>query len=304
MSPKKKWILASAFVVLIVISIFIYALLATQLPGPRFSMKAVIVDQLAQDSPNPAFRDSVTTLLSDYGFNVSYYNNTDVEFFTHLAESAWGLIILRAHMAERLQRLENGTEVPVAVDMFTSESYDAAKHVAEQNAQLVSRGELNYSGTKYYFAITPLFIQRLQGAFPQSFIVATGCSALKPGLTQLANAFVSKGSKVFIGWTDFVSSYYSDEQTVKVIQELVENGTVSKVARSIIPEGNPWSINGASVDFYPRSAGDMRLSDMVIELPAYKASTSLSIVDWNSGFSFAAVALTGEILSRFDPSDV
>lgn len=264
-------------------------------------MKAVIVDQLAEDSPNPEFRDNVTTLLSDYGFTVSYYNSTDVEFFTHLAESDYGLIVLRAHMAERLEQLENGTEIPVTVDLFTSEPFDAGKHVAEQNAELVSRGELNYSGTKYYFAVTPTFIQRLQGTFPQSVIVATGCSALKPGLTQLADAFVSKGSKVFIGWTDYVSSYYSDEQTLKVIQELVENRTVNQITASIFPEKNPWNgINGTYENFYPSSAGSIRLSDMVTESPAYKPSTSLSIVGSDSGFCVAAV-LTVEILRRFDP---
>jgi hypothetical protein len=286
----KKWLIVSVVVVLALSSVSVFVLFTMQPAKVYFSMKAAIVDQLAEDAPNPVFREDVTTLLSDYGFTVSYYNDTDVEFFTHLAESNYGIIILRAHMALRMELTENGSKVPVAVDLFTSEPYDETKHVAEQNAQLLSRGELNYSGVKHYFAITPRFIEKLQGIFPHSLVIATGCSALKAGLTEMADSFISKGSKVFMGWTDLVSNNHSDEETITLIQELVENRTVNQAAKSLAWDYSFYQ-NGTYMDYYPKPIGNVRLSDLVSESTVHEASPSLHYLTHDSGFGIASDAM-------------
>jgi len=112
--------------------------------------------------------DNITIVLKEHNSSVSYYNKPSVESFKGLARNNYGITVLRVHSA---LRMDNST-----VDFFTSEPFKALNHVQERDEGLVVKGILNYSGTeKDYFANTQKFVEKLDGKFPKSVIIALGC---------------------------------------------------------------------------------------------------------------------------------
>ena len=258
---KKQWIIVSISFLLVIVAASVLSVMFLQPAPVPFSLNAVIIDQLAEDLPNPSFAQNVTKLLKDYGFNVTYQNKTDVDFFRQLAKLNCGIIILRAHSA---LRNDNST-----VDLFTSEPFDSSNHVEDQNSGLLVKGTLSYNGVKEYFAITSQFIERLEGNFPKSIIISMGCWSLKPNLEQVAAAFQGKGAKAYIGWTDLVGNTRSDEATIQFVTKLVQNNTLEEAAHDL------WDMTyGSKIDIYPTSTKDLRLSDLVTKAKLNTASTS------------------------------
>lgn len=249
------------------------------LPNNHFSLKAAIVDQLSGELPNPTFVENVTAVLKEYGFSVNYYDKPDVEFFKGLARNNYGIIVLRVHSA---LRNDNST-----VDFFTSEPFNNQNHVQEGDQGLVVKGTLDYLGTKKdYFAITHKFIEKLEGNFPKSIVIAMGCWSLKEGLEQMAEAFIKREAKAYVGWSDLVEISNVDNETTKLIRRLlVENKTLEQ------------AVNEASRDpfffskqrYYPESAGNLRLSDLVKETKATGSSLTAAILSYCYNIALAVV---------------
>jgi len=231
----------------------------------KFSLKAAIIDQLSEDFPNKNFVGNITEMLEEYNFTVTHYNytQTKVEFFEGLAKGNYGIIILRTHAALR----KDGS----AVDFFTSEHYSETKYKELQNERLLVKGELNISGTiKEYFAFTPTFVEKLEGTFPKSIVIAMGCHSLNLTVKQqMAKAFCDKGAMVYIGWSSWVSWQHSDNETLKLIKKLLyENKTIGKAV-----EEADWDLTWQSyLRFYPASEAirNLRISDLI------KEATSIS----------------------------
>ncbi|MGB9740816.1 MAG: hypothetical protein ACPLW5_03505 [Candidatus Bathyarchaeales archaeon] len=225
----------------------------------KFSLKAAIIDQLSKDFPNKNFVSNITEMLEEYNFTVTYYNYTqvNVEFFKGLARSNYGIIILRLHSALRI----GGS----AVDFFTSEPYDPSKYTKEQNEGLLVNGTLLYSG-KQYFAFTPTFVEKLEGTFPKSIVIAMGCQSLNQTVKQqMAKAFCYKGAKVYIGWSSWVSWEHADKETMNLLQRLLsENKTIEEGVERAYPDPS----YGARLNFYPKSAGGLKISDLIEEAQA------------------------------------
>jgi hypothetical protein len=236
----------------------------------KFSLKAAIIDQLSEDFPNKNFVANVTKILEEYNFNVAYYNytQTKVEFFRELTEGNYGIIILRTHAALR----KDGS----AVDFFTSEHYSETKYEELQNKRLLVKGELNISGTiKEYFAFTPTFVEKLEGTFPKSVVIAMGCQSLNLTVKQqMAKAFCDiKGAMAYIGWSSWVSWQHSDNETMQLIKRLLyEKMTIEDAIR----KANPDLDYGAFLDFYPKSSGSLRISDLITE--AQTSTVSMKLV--------------------------
>jgi hypothetical protein len=203
---SRQFILLSIILVSIVVLGSALPFMLQQTPN-KFSLKAAIVDQLGESVTNATedqeFVANATDILKAAGFNVTYFESGDVNvtFFSGLAKGNYGIIILRVHSA---LRVDNST-----VDFFTSEEFTLDKY-----PQMVDDGSLtngSYSWTnKHYFAITSKFIENLEGRFPRSVVIATGCWSLKTGVEQMANAFISKGAEVYIGWTEMVEADHTD----------------------------------------------------------------------------------------------
>lgn len=72
----------------------------------------------------------------------------------------------------------------------------------------------NKTSSVTYYAITPKFIKnKIKGKFPNSIIFNASCESMKTDL--LANAFISKGVKTYLGFTNSVSNeacYYKEQE--------------------------------------------------------------------------------------------
>jgi len=272
---NKQLIMAMVLVVTIVLGFLISAFLL-QTREVKFSSRAAIIDQLGEDFPNTEFNETVTSLLENNGFNVSYHSSesVNVTFYKELAKYNYGIIIFRAHSA-----LRKGETM---VDFFTSEEYSEDKYVSEQDNGLLTRGYYLWKPNKFYFAVTPKFIENLEGSFPKSIIIAMGCNSLNETCTEMANAFINKGAKAYIGWTGLVNPSHTDSETIKLLRRLLEEDqTIMDAVSTVSPD---WSFFPPSeMKFYPLSAGNLRISDLMAEA---KAIATLQITFYNFEKSF------------------
>jgi hypothetical protein len=250
-----------------------------------FSLRAAIIDQLEEEFPNPSFVENVTNLLTTRGFNVTYYDKTlDVNFFRGLANNRYGIIILRVHSA---LREDNKT-----VDLFTSEEFKSYNHGPERENGLLVRGEFLYTN-KSYFAITSKFIESLEGGFPKSIVIAMGCWSLKLGCEQMAMAYIDKGAKAYVGWTDIVLPKDTDSETFRLLQMLLnENRTlVDAVSRT-----NGYTYHGGNqtfyshMRFYPSSEENLTISKLITE-----AKVSSSVTAFDSAKNFSNILIVNTI---------
>jgi hypothetical protein len=277
MLGKNRWVIISGILVLIIVLGFVFASLLLQ-PELKFSLTAAIIDQLGADFPNQSFLSNVTSTLSNHGFSLAYYNQTlNVNFFRDLANSNYGLIILRVHSA-----LRNDSST---IDLFTSERYVPGVHDQELDNGLLTLGEFYYKPDEEYFALSSLFIKNLAGRFPSSIVIAMGCQSLKPGCEQMAQAFLDIGAKAYIGWSDVVFPQDTDNETMRLISMLLdENQTIGDAVRATSPytySGTPYPhsteiINVTSyMRVYPQSNEHLTISQLVAESgDSTKSSTS------------------------------
>jgi len=266
---NKQLIIAAVIVATIVLGFLVSAFLL-QTQEVKFSSKAAIIDQLGKDLPNTEFNETVASLLESNGFNVSYHRSesVNVTFYKGLAKYNYGMIILRAHSA-----LRTGETI---VDFFTSEEYSEDKYVSEQDNGLLTKGYYSWEQNKFYFAITPKFIENLEGSFPKSIIIAMGCNSLNATCTEMANAFINKGAKAYIGWTGLVDPSHTDSETIKLLRMLLDdNQTITDAVSKVSPD---WNYPNSRMEFYPLSAGNLRISDLMAES---KAIATLQITFFN-----------------------
>jgi hypothetical protein len=258
-SQKKLIAISIALSLTIAIAFIIFALQSTDI---QFSMNAVIIDQLALHEPNPTFVAEATRILQSRNFSVSYYNESlDVDFFRKLALSNYGIIILRVHSA---MREDNST-----VDLFTSEEWTQNKYPSE----LVVPGNFSYDPQKFYCAITYHFIEKLDGRFPKSIVIAMGCWSLNK--TFLAEAFVKKGAKVYIGWTNVVLSKHTDNDTITFLERLlIQNKTLMDATTHLEHAYYDPELKQnitTTMTFYPLEMRDLKISDLLAEAKSSKA---------------------------------
>ena len=263
LSDKRLMMVSMVFIVVIVLGFMLFRIFMST-PEVEFSFNAAIIDQQGEESPNPDFNETgvVANTLKNAGFSVTYHRSEtiNVSFYKGLAKYNYGIIILRTHSALR----EGGT----MVDFFTSEEFSEYKYVSEQDDDLLTRGHYPWKPDKFYFAITPKFIENLEGYFPKSIIIAMGCWSLKPTCEEMAEAFIKKGAKAYIGWTDTVGVSHSDDSAVRFLQYwLVNNMTISEALYECnkIPDFEfPWV--STKLSYYPLAIGDYKLSNLTMKV--------------------------------------
>jgi len=295
-SDKKSLVLSLGLITIIVLGFLVYKTLF-QTPEIKFSLKAAIIDQLAEHYPNPEFNETVTNLLRDAGFNVSYYGyeTVNVDFYKELAKRDYGIIILRAHSA---LREDNKT-----VDLFTSEEYDPYEYGDMRGKGLLTKGEYLFGqeSGRFYFAVTPKFVESLDGYFPKSVIIAMGCWSLKPECEQMAEAFIKKGAKAYVGWTNIVLHEDTDQETVRLLEMLLKkNRTLADatdgIYRKYIEHGT-GEIIITQMKFYPQSAGNLKISELIAEAKASSTTTTATFNDLGGSISFL-IAKHPRLLNR------
>ena len=270
-SQKQLLAISIALSLTIAIIFTIFALQSTEIP---FSMNAAIIDQLGESDPsliNYTFVEKAKNLLISHNFTVTYYNESlNVNFFRNLTKLNSGIIILRVHSA---LREDNST-----VDLFTSEEFIGG-YEWERQKGLVVMGQYLYqyaNETKYFCAITHKFIEELEGYFPKSIIIAMGCWSLKPECQQLAAAFIKKGAKAYIGWTNVVLSKDTDHSTITFLERLLnKNENLVDATKDLKYTYRAQELKQeitTNMTFYPLDMWNLKISDLLAEVKGSKAS--------------------------------
>jgi hypothetical protein len=236
--------------------------------------KAAIVDQLSLTFPNPTFVDSATSMLEKAGYAVDYYPGEEVtvNFYRDLPSHDYKLLILRVHSAVPGKDLTvRGNASAATVQrvlsaigedsvLFTSEPYSETSYLEEQEAlRLVPVQYYADDPGSWYFAITPDFMRSsMTGEFDGTTIVLLGCSGL--AFDRTAAAFVEKGAKAVVGWTNLVSADHTDAATERLLQHLLAEGLTAKEAvAKTMTEVGPDPSYGSVLRIYPPEAAVLAL---------------------------------------------
>lgn len=266
---NKKLLFISTFLALLIIfSVVLYHVFWRSF-DVNFPLRAVIVDQVGINPPSSfeemrKFNETASLLLRSAGFEVFYYGSESVtvNLYRRLAKENYGIIILRTHSAVRMEA--------TLVDFFTSEEYRKGVYVSELNGGLLTIGNYSWVPGKYFFAITPKFVEALEGNFPGSIIIAMGCSSLKSGYEEMADAFIKRGAKAYIGWTDHVSIIHSDNSTIRFLQNfLANNKSISEAIGECNKFSDPdpqWSHAKFSCRLKDEKIANHRLSDFIVDV--------------------------------------
>src|SRR5437867_4860851 len=149
--------------------------------------RALVMDQLSLNYPNPSFTTNITNALNAAGYTVDYSgpSSTAVDSFRQLPKQGYDLIIIRAHTGS-------------SQSIITAEPYSQSEYIADQLAGRLVPAQVD--GGPLYFALTPKFVrQDMAGSFSESTIIVMGCAALQ-GTQDIASAFLDKGANFFVGW--------------------------------------------------------------------------------------------------------
>ena len=235
---------------------FIYSMLTSSQQNQETSStsepKAVIVDHLSLTVPNQTFIQTATNTLKQAGYTVDYYpgEKVTVEFYRNLPTHGYGLMILRVH------------STTIYGQFFTSEPYSSTKYVSEQLTDQILKFSF-YGEPPYYFGVSPLFVKySMNGKFQNTTIIMMGCNGLKN--TAMAQAFIEKGAKVYISWSESVLASHTDKATTHLLQHfLLEKQTIKKAIEKTMKEVGPDPSYESLLIYYPLEAGNYTIQNIL-----------------------------------------
>jgi hypothetical protein len=222
-------------------------------------LKAAIVDQLSLTFPNQSFIETATNTLEQAGYTVDYYSGekVTVDLYRNLPTYGYSLIILRGHSA----LLESG-KPPVA--LFTSEICSRTKYLYEQLTDQLFEGHIgtDFVEGKTYFGIPPKFVTNgMKGEFRNTVVIAMGCNGLT--YTDMAQAFIEKGAKAYIGWESSVSASHTDTATTRLLQHLItDKQTTNQAIDNTMKEVGPDPSYKSLLIYYPLEVGDYTIQNI------------------------------------------
>jgi hypothetical protein len=140
--------------------------------------------------------------------------------------------------------------------LFTSEPYSQTKYVYEQLSSHLVVAYYPMPESSYYFAIQPEFVTaNMEGRFQNTIIVTMGCEALTN--TKMAEAFIEKGAKAYIGWNQSVSASHTDQATIYLLTHiLIEKQTIEQAVENTMKEVGPDPAYNGLLIYYPISSGN------------------------------------------------
>jgi len=212
--------------------------------------KAALVDHLSLTFPNQSLIDNTTEILEQAGYTVDYYPGEEVtvEFYKNLPTHNYDIIILRVHSA---LVLEGNEIVEAPVSFFTSENYSQTRYVWEQWNRQLAIAFYPAPEPLYYFGIGPKFVTTsMNGKFQNTIIVTMGCEGLTN--TKMAEAFIEKGAKTYIGWNGSVSASHTDQATIYLLTHLLtEKETIEQAVENTMREVGPDPAYNSILLYYP-----------------------------------------------------
>jgi hypothetical protein len=223
--------------------------------------KAAIVDQLSLTFPNQTFIEAATNILKQAGYMVDYYSGkgVTVEFYKNLPTHGYKIIILRVHSSAAELQGKEFVETPVGI--FTAEQYSQTKYVYEQLTNQLVIASYTMPQPPYYFAIVPKFVtQSMKGTFKNTIIIMMGCEGLNN--TKMAEAFIEKGAKAYIGWKGSVSASHTDTGTIHLLHHfLMEDQTINQAVAETMNEVGPDPEYNSILAYYPLEVGQQKIED-------------------------------------------
>jgi cell division protein FtsB len=230
--------------------------------------KAAIVDQLSLTFPNQTFIEAATNILKQAGYMVDYYpgEKVTVEFYKNLPTYGYKIIILRVHSSAAELQGKEFVEAPVGI--FTAEQYSQTRYVYEQLTDQLVIASYTMPQPPYYFAIVPKFVtQSMKGTFKNTVIIMMGCEGLNN--TKMAEAFIQKGAKTYIGWKGSVSASHTDTATISLLQHLItEKQTVKQAVENTMKEVGPDPTYKSQLTYYPLNAAECTIKKLKAHNPA------------------------------------
>ena len=210
--------------------------------------KAVIIDQLYDDTQNKWFHEKASEFLEGAGYQVDIFTTKDitVDFYKKLPLQNYKFVIVRSHGAAD----ENAQN---SVTLFTGEKYVTDKYISEQLFGQIKKGaplqEVNFftngSGSQWvivndtystltmpanvitsskeeYFLITPAFVETgMEGKFSQTIFVLGGCSTMNTD--SMAQSLIRRGASSIVGWDDTIGSVDNDFAILSLLDRLLDN---------------------------------------------------------------------------------
>jgi hypothetical protein len=178
----------------------------------------VIVDQLSLAFPDGGtFVQSATRMLERVGYEVEYVGGEDVtvDVYRELPERGDDLVILRVHNAfGQAQGYVQGF-----VGLFTGERYGVRGHDEPGLGVVTTSG----AADEWYYGVGPEFVESaMEGSFDGALVVMMGCNGLETSTT--AEAFLDRGARAVVGWSDYVSLEHTDAATERLLEKLLGEG--------------------------------------------------------------------------------
>jgi len=207
--------------------------------------KAVIIDQLYDDTPNQWFHQQASQLLEKAGYKVDIFTTKDitVDFYKNLPSHNYKFVIVRSHGAAD----ENDQN---SVTLFTGEKYVTDKYISEQLFGQVKKGaplgleifHFNETDSQWvvvndtyrtltvpatsivtsedeYFLITPTFIDsNMKGKFSNTIFLLGGCSTMETD--TMAQSLINRGASSVVGWDNKVGAADNDVVMLRVLDNI------------------------------------------------------------------------------------
>lgn len=192
-------------------------------PSGGETPRAVIVDQISERWPNPAFVMRMTAQLQDAGYEVDYVPaaRVGVDFYRDLPGAGYRLVILRSHSARRVVAGEKSD----SATLFTNEAPDADHPLDELVAHRLGVVQYDDGPGEHFIGVRPEFIEQdARGEFDsRTLVVLMGCDGARSD--RLARAFIRRGAAAFVSWDDIVTVPQTDAATEDLLARLLAGDT-------------------------------------------------------------------------------
>lgn len=241
-------------------------------PASAPERRAILIDQLGRTDPGTDFRRDAARILTAAGYAVEIVPPAEatVRRFQALPAARAGLVILRVHSA---LVVEDGRWTD-DVALFTSDPVDLGAYAVTGLAQDADAGAAAGRSTgrtstddgdltpdelaalvpvrrsvsadrRPYLGLGAAFVRdHLRGTFaPGTVVVLMGCDGLRG--RAMSEAFLGRGARAVIGWSDQVSAAHTDRATTTLIADLAAGRSVTEaIRRTMLTDGRD-PISGA-----------------------------------------------------------
>jgi hypothetical protein len=193
--------------------------------------------------PHPQFVREIRRIMNQSGYGFDYFSEgaATLDFFFNLPNQGYSIIILRVEGVNI--RVGDASSVAFA----TSDQYGGSQRVSDQVRN--DLGVIEANGHTY-FAMTSKAISRLMcGRFSGTTLLVMSCNSLSD--SSLAQAFIDKGAKSFIGWNGSITIVHDDRVFTAVTALLtvgVQAGSAVQYASNLFGPDPIWGGTLSSYD--------------------------------------------------------